>query len=198
MLGYSVVISGVGGQGVLLASQIIANAAIAKKMKVRVGETHGMAQRGGSIIAHVRFGNDIYGSITPVGEGDVLMAFEPVEAIRYLEFMKNRTTAILNTHPIIPVSVSTGNASYPKIEDIKKRLSQKLSVKALDATKLAVEAGNQITLNMVMIGAFAQVTKDTSIPLKKEVLLEAMKRRVPKKYFELNKKAFELGFNAVK
>ncbi|HOP09600.1 MAG TPA: indolepyruvate oxidoreductase subunit beta, partial [Candidatus Methanofastidiosa archaeon] len=137
-MGYSIVISGVGGQGVLVASQIIANAAIKKGMKVRVGETHGMAQRGGSVIAHVRFGDDIYGSITPQGEGDIMLAFEPVESLRYIEYMREGGFAIMNTYPVVPVSVSTGKARYPAIEEITEVLEKRLKVSAIDATALAL------------------------------------------------------------
>ncbi|HPR41706.1 MAG TPA: indolepyruvate ferredoxin oxidoreductase subunit beta [Candidatus Methanofastidiosa archaeon] len=197
-MGYSIVISGVGGQGVLVASQIIANAAIKKGMKVRVGETHGMAQRGGSVIAHVRFGDDIYGSITPQGEGDIMLAFEPVESLRYIEYMREGGFAIMNTHPVVPVSVSTGKARYPAIEEITEVLEKRLKVSAIDATALAVEAGNKITSNTVLIGAFANIAAQAKIPLDRAVLLEAVEERVPKKSIELNRKAFELGFSSVR
>ena len=190
-------ISGVGGQGVLVASQIIANSAIKSGMNVRVGETHGMAQRGGSVVAHVRFGDDIFGSITPLGEGDVMLGFEPVESLRFLQYMKKGGYAILNTHPVIPVSVSTGNAEYPSIEKIEEMMGESLNVSALDATKLAIEAGNKITSNTVLIGAFAKIAGHAEIPLKKDVLLEAVEERVPERFIELNRKAFEIGYNSV-
>jgi len=196
-LGHSIVISGVGGQGVLVASQIIANSAIKSGMNVRVGETHGMAQRGGSVVAHVRFGDDIFGSITPLGEGDVMLGFEPVESLRFLQYMKKGGYAILNTHPVIPVSVSTGNAEYPSIEKIEEMMGESLNVSALDATKLAIEAGNKITSNTVLIGAFAKIAGHAEIPLKKDVLLEAVEERVPERFIELNRKAFEIGYNSV-
>ena len=196
-MGHSIVISGVGGQGVLVASQIIANSAIKSGMNVRVGETHGMAQRGGSVVAHVRFGDDIFGSITPLGEGDVMLGFEPVESLRFLQYMKKGGYAILNTHPVIPVSVSTGNAEYPSIEKIEEMMGESLNVSALDATKLAIEAGNKITSNTVLIGAFAKIAGHAEIPLKKDVLLEAVEERVPERFIELNRKAFEIGYNSV-
>ncbi len=193
---YNIVISGVGGQGVLVASQVIANAAIYNKMKVRVGETHGMAQRGGSVIAHVRFGDEVYGSITPEGEGDILMGFEPVETARYLNYMKRGAYAIYNTHALVPVSVSTGDANYPSQEDISKILKENLKVRAIDATALSIKAGNKITSNTVMIGAFAKVAEEASIPLEKDTLLKAVKYRIPDRFYELNKRAFELGYDA--
>jgi len=197
-LGYSIVISGVGGQGVLVASQIIANAAIKKGMKVRVGETHGMAQRGGSVIAHVRFGDDIFGSITPTGEGDIMLGFEPVESLRYLDYMREGGFVVLNTHPVVPVSVSTGNAKYPSIEEITGELGKKLKVSTVDATTLAVEAGNKIASNTVLIGALANIAEQAKIPLERDILLKAVEERVPERFIELNRKAFELGFSAVK
>lgn len=196
-MGHNIVISGVGGQGVLVASQIIANSAIKEGMKVRVGETHGMAQRGGSVIAHVRFGDDVYGSITPLGEGDVMLGFEPVESLRFLDYMRKGGYAILNTHPVIPVSVSVGKARYPNIEEIVEALERKLCVSTIDATSIAIEAGNKIASNTVLIGAFAKIALKANIPLRKEVLLEAVEERIPQKYIELNRKAFELGYNKV-
>lgn len=196
-MGYNIVISGVGGQGVLVASQIIANAAISKGMNVRVGETHGMAQRGGSVIAHVRFGDDVYGSITPEGKGDVLLGFEPSEAARYLEFMKEGAHAIVNKHPVIPVSVSSGTASYPPVSDIEAVLGRKIVPHMIDATGLAVEAGNMIASNTVMVGAFAKVSAAAGVPLGYDDLLQAVKGRIPERFFELNSAAFDKGYNAI-
>ncbi|RZN45325.1 indolepyruvate ferredoxin oxidoreductase subunit beta [archaeon] len=196
-MGYNIVITGVGGQGVLVASQIIANAAMKNDMKVRVGETHGMAQRGGSVIAHVRFGADVFGSMTPEGEGDVLLAFEPAEALRYLNYMRQGSYAVFNEHPAVPVSVTMGSATYPSLEEIKSALGRHLHAWSIDATALAVRAGNHIATNTVLIGAFARVAKDAGIPLSRDVLLEAVKERVPERYHELNAKAFELGYEAI-
>ncbi len=196
-MGYNIVISGVGGQGVLVASQIIANAAILKGMNVRVGETHGMAQRGGSVVAHVRFGDDVYGSITPEGQGDVLLGFEPAEAARYLEFMKEGAHAIVNAHPVIPVSVSSGTAVYPEIGAIEAALKEKVVPHMIDATGLAVAAGNMIASNTVMVGAFAKVSAAAGIPLGYDDLLAAVKGRIPERFFELNSKAFDKGFDAI-
>jgi len=197
-VGYSIVISGVGGQGVLVASQIIANAAIKKDMKVRVGETHGMAQRGGSVVAHVRFGDDIYGSITPFDEGDIMLGFEPVESLRYIDYMRKGGYAILNTHPVVPVSVSTGNARYPGLDEITEELEKKVSVSTINATEIALEAGNKIASNTVLIGAFAKIAGMAKIPLDKETMLSAVEERVPENYIDLNRKAFELGYAAVR
>jgi len=197
-VGYSIVISGVGGQGVLVASQIIANAAIKKDMKVRVGETHGMAQRGGSVVAHVRFGDGIYGSITPFDEGDIMLGFEPVESLRYIDYMRKGGYAILNTHPVVPVSVSTGKARYPGLDEITEELEKKVSVSMINATEIALEAGNKIASNTVLIGAFAKIAGMAKIPLDKETMLSAVEERVPEKYIDLNRKAFELGYAAVR
>jgi indolepyruvate ferredoxin oxidoreductase beta subunit len=197
MMGYNIVITGVGGQGVLVASQIIANAAMKTGMSVRIGETHGMAQRGGSVIAHVRFGPDVFGSITPEGEGDVLLAFEPSEAFRYISYMRLGSFAVYNEHPVVPVSVTMGKATYPSLDEIRTALGKHLHVWGIDATSLAVQAGNQIATNTVLIGAFARVAQDAGIPLSRDVLLEAVKERVPERYHKLNTKAFELGYEAI-
>lgn len=193
-MGYNIVITGVGGQGVLVASQIIANAAIYKDMNVRVGETHGMAQRGGSVIAHVRFGDGVYGSITPEGQGDVLLAFEPLESLRFISYMRDGASAIVNNHPLVPVSVTAGAAKYPRVEDILERVRTRLDVTAIDATALADKAGNSITSNTVMIGAFSRIAEKSGIPLEKDVLLEAVRKRIPERFHSLNEKAFLLGY----
>ncbi|MDD4281845.1 MAG: indolepyruvate ferredoxin oxidoreductase subunit beta [Candidatus Methanofastidiosa archaeon] len=196
-MAYNVVITGVGGQGVLVASQIIATAAIAQGMNVRIGETHGMAQRGGSVIAHVRFGPDVHGSIIPEGQGDILLGFEPVEAARYLEFMRQGAHAIVNTHPVVPVSVSAGTAVYPSRAELETALSVRVVPHFIDATALAVEAGNTIASNTVMVGAFARAAEATKMPLGHDDLLAAVEKRVPERFAELNRKAFEKGYSAI-
>ncbi|MEO2152620.1 MAG: indolepyruvate oxidoreductase subunit beta, partial [Thermococcus sp.] len=117
---YNIVITGVGGQGILTAANLLGWAALRAGYKVRVGEVHGMSQRFGSVIAYVRFGEDVYGAMVPEGKADVILSFEPVEALRYINYLKKGGLVFTNARPIPPVQVSMGLATYPSLEEIKK------------------------------------------------------------------------------
>jgi len=180
-------ITGVGGQGAILASDIIGKAAVTAGMPIRAAETHGMAQRGGSVVNHIRVGND-YGSMIPKKGADLLLALEPMEAVRYLDFLKDGGIIIMNTQPIIPVTVTSGLTKYPEVSDILDFLSEKYIVKAFNADDLAYEAGNRLAMNVVMVGAVSGY-----LPIPKETLLESVKALVPQKTIEVNLRAFEAG-----
>lgn len=180
-------ITGVGGQGAILASDIIGKAAVTAGMPIRAAETHGMAQRGGSVVNHIRVGND-YGSMIPKKGADLLLALEPMEAVRYLDFLKDGGIIIMNTQPIIPVTVTSGLTKYPEVSDILDFLSEKYIVKAFNADDLAYEAGNRLAMNVVMVGAVSGY-----LPIPKEILLESVKALVPQKTIEVNLRAFEAG-----
>ncbi|MDY0130142.1 MAG: indolepyruvate oxidoreductase subunit beta [Methanosarcina vacuolata] len=180
-------ITGVGGQGAILASDIIGKAAVTAGMPIRAAETHGMAQRGGSVVNHIRVGND-YGSMIPKKGADLLLALEPMEAVRYLDFLKDGGIVIMNTQPIIPVTVTSGLTKYPEVSDILDFLSEKYIVKAFNADDLAYEAGNRLAMNVVMVGAVSGY-----LPIPKETLLESVKALVPQKTIEVNLRAFEAG-----
>ncbi|WP_456450077.1 indolepyruvate oxidoreductase subunit beta, partial [Palaeococcus sp. (in: euryarchaeotes)] len=117
---YNIVITGVGGQGVLTASQILGWAALKAGHKTRVGEVHGMSQRFGSVIAYVRFGEDVYGAMVPEGKADVILSFEPVEALRYINYLKEGGLVITNSKSILPIQVSMGMATYPTEEEMRQ------------------------------------------------------------------------------
>lgn len=117
---YNIVITGVGGQGILTAANILGWAALRAGYKVRVGEIHGMSQRFGSVIAYVRFGEEVYGAMVPEGKADVILSFEPVEALRYINYLKKGGLVFTNARPIPPVQVSMGIARYPSLEEIKR------------------------------------------------------------------------------
>jgi indolepyruvate ferredoxin oxidoreductase beta subunit len=155
---------GVGGQGVILISNIIGKAALKAGLPVRGAETHGMAQRGGSVMNHIRLGCE-FGPLVPAG------------------------VALVNTYPVLPTTVTMGKAKYPPLDEILAPL-QKIcrDVKTLDATKLAATAGNPQTMNVVMLGALSKY-----IPLKEETLIEALSESIKAKYLEVNRRAFELG-----
>ncbi|AKB58104.1 indolepyruvate ferredoxin oxidoreductase subunit beta [Methanosarcina barkeri] len=180
-------ITGVGGQGAILASDIIGKAAVTAGLPIRAAETHGMAQRGGSVVNHIRVGND-YGSMIPKKGADLLLALEPMEAVRYLNFLKDGGIIIMNTQPIIPVTVTSGLTKYPEVSDILDFLSEKYIVKAFNADDLAYEAGNRLAMNVVMVGAVSGY-----LPIPKETLLESVKALVPQKTIEVNLRAFEAG-----
>jgi len=180
-------ITGVGGQGAILASDIIGKAAVTAGLPIRAAETHGMAQRGGSVVNHIRVGNN-YGSMIPKKGADLLLALEPMEAVRYLDFLKDGGIIVVNTQPIIPVTVTSGLTKYPDVSDILDFLSEKYIVKAFNADELAFEAGNRLAMNVVMVGAVSSY-----LPIPKETLLDSVKALVPQKTIEVNLRAFEAG-----
>jgi len=183
-----VVVVGVGGQGVILISDIIGKAAMKADLPVRGAETHGMAQRGGSVVNHIRVGCEYSAMVSP-GGADVLLALEPTEALRYAEYLSPEGTALVNTKPVLPITVTTGAAEYPKLEDILGPLEILCKdLKVMDATGLAAQAGHPQAANVVMLGALSKY-----LPIDTETLMEALEETVPPKFLEINKKAFELG-----
>lgn len=188
----SIMIVGVGGQGTLLASRIIGNALIAQGYDVKMSEVHGMAQRGGSVVTYVKYGEKVYSPIVEKADADVILAFEELESARWLSFLKPEGTIILNTQKINPMPVITGAADYPqqlpeKIDSIVENCI------GLDALRLARIAGTVKAVNVVLIGVMAAVMKDD-----KNIWLDSLKKTVKPKFIDMNLKAFELGYNAVK
>lgn len=189
---YTIQIVGVGGQGVLLASMVLGNAAMKSGYKVAMSEVHGMAQRGGSVLCTSRFGDDVISPLEAEGDADMIMGFEPVETCRYLSLGNKDTVVIMNLDPVYPSMVAAGMESYPEIDElIASARSQNQNVRTLEATSLAIEAGKAVAANAVMIGAVAGVK---GFPLDMNVLRETLAENVPQKFLELNLKAFDLGF----
>jgi indolepyruvate ferredoxin oxidoreductase beta subunit len=186
-----IIVVGVGGQGVILLSHVIGKSALRAGYSVRGAETHGMAQRGGSVISHIRIGCE-YGPMVPPGGADILVALEPAEALRYAHYLIKDGIVLVNTHPILPVTVTTGKATYPSLEDICAPL-QRISktVKTLNATELAITAGTPQAMNVVMLGLLAPY-----LPFDEELLIETLAESIKSKYLETNKRAFELGKQA--
>ena len=184
---FDLLITGVGGQGAILASDIIGKAAVVAGLPIRAAETHGMAQRGGSVVNHIRIGED-FGSLIPKKGADLMLALEPMEAVRYVDFLKDGAVVIVNTQPVLPVTVTSGLARYPDISEILDVLSEKYIVKAFNADELAFEAGNRLAMNVAMVGAVSGY-----LPIPKETLLESIKSLVPQKTIEVNVRAFEMG-----
>ncbi len=185
----SVMIVGVGGQGTLLASRILGRAALESGYDVKVSEVHGMSQRGGSVETAVKFGKKIYSPVIDKGEADFILAFEPLEAARYISYIKKSGTAIVNTREIDPMPVASGEIDYP--DGILDELKNKCNLVALDAQKLAKSAGSLKTVNVVMMGAAAKF-----FDIKKEIWETALKKSVPPKFLDLNFEAFKLGYNS--
>jgi indolepyruvate ferredoxin oxidoreductase beta subunit len=182
------VVVGVGGQGVILVSNVIGVAAVKAGYAVRGAETHGMAQRGGSVISHIRIGCT-YGPMVPPGGADVLLALEPAEALRYAHFSASDGVALVNTQPILPITVTTGKASYPPVDEILAPLRNRCNeLKTLNATQLAAELGAAQAMNVVMLGLLSRY-----VPIREELLLETLSETIPAKYLELNKRAFQIG-----
>lgn len=187
----NVLLVGVGGQGVLLAARVIGECAMRQGHQVVMSEVHGMAQRGGSVLAIVRFGDEVLSPLIPLGGADTIIAFEPAEMYRALPFAHASTKIVSDTSRVIPMSVTSGGAEYPSIEDlIVSAQKAGLSVLAFDATALAKQAGSPMVGNSVLLGAVAETG---ALPLSKESLLAALIDTVPAKHREMNRKAFELG-----
>lgn len=183
-----IVIVGVGGQGVILISDVLGRAAVKAGLPVRGAETHGMAQRGGSVINHTRLGCR-FSPMVPSGGADVLLALEPAEALRFGHYISKDGVALINTEPVLPVSVTMGKSIYPALEDLVAPFKGVCKdLKTLDATVLAREAGTAQVMNVVMLGALSKYT-----PIKEELLLEALCDVVPKKYLDVNNRAFQIG-----
>ena len=185
----NIMIVGVGGQGTLLASRILGNAIIKCGYDVKISEVHGMSQRGGSVVTYVKYGKEVNSPIIDKGEADIILAFERLEAMRALPFLKKGGKIILNDRAINPMPVITGAVSYP--EGIVEQLSSKADVLAIDALSLSLSLGSAKAVNVVLIGVLAKSTE-----IAKEVWIDVIKSTVPAKFLELNLKAFELGYNS--
>jgi indolepyruvate ferredoxin oxidoreductase, beta subunit len=183
----NILLVGVGGQGILLASEILSEAAMLAGFDVKKSEIHGMSQRGGCVVSHVRYGTEVFSPIVPEGEGDILFGFELMETCRSLPLLKPGGTVVANDLQISPPSVLMGQELYPEglAERIKAQFSDFLLV---DGQKMAADAGNVRAANTVLLGA---VSKRLSIP--EEYWMKAVEKMVPSKAVDVNKRAFLLG-----
>lgn len=185
----NVMIVGVGGQGSLLASKLLGTLLVENGYDVKVSEVHGMSQRGGSVVTYVRFGSRVYSPVIEDGEADFIVSFEKIEAARYLNKLSKNGTIIVNTQQIDPMPVIIGAASYPE-NVIQEMKAKDVNVDDINAMALAQEAGSAKACNIVLMGRLA---KYFDIP--KELWLEAIEKCVKPQFVEMNKKAFELGYN---
>lgn len=183
----NIMIVGVGGQGTLLTSRILGGIALHANYDVKLSEVHGMAQRGGSVVTYVRYGEKVAEPIVEEGQADVLIAFERLEAKRYAHFLKKDGVIIVNDQRMDPITVVTGAAEYP--EGIIEELSAKHKVYFVDAMAEAKKLGNSRVFNIIVLGVAAQ-----HMDYSKEDWLEVIEKTVPPKTVDINKKAFETGY----
>ena len=188
----SIMIVGVGGQGSLLASRLLGNVLLAQGYDVKVSEVHGMSQRGGSVVTYVKYGDKVYSPVIEKGEADAVISFELLEAARCLPFLKKGGHLITSTQQIDPMPVITGAAQYPE-GLVDKLRAAGAELVAVDALKLAEEAGSPKASNVVLMGVLA-----SRMDYPEELWQKAIEQCVPAKFLELNKKAFELGKSAAK
>jgi len=185
----NIMIVGVGGQGTLLTSRILGGIMVKGGYDVKLSEVHGMAQRGGSVVTYVRYGEKVAEPIVEEGQADVLIAFERLEALRYAHFLKPDGALVVNDHRMDPITVVTGAASYP--ENIIENLSKKYKVYSINAAEEALKLGNSRVFNNIVLGLAAQHMDFT-----KEEWLEVIADTVPPKTVEINQKAFLLGYES--
>lgn len=191
---FNLVIAGVGGQGILTLANIIAEAALMEGLDVKTSELHGLSQRGGPIQCHVRFGKKIYSSIVMEGEADLVIGLEPLEALRaaYFGSRERKTAFVFDTWRIVPSSILTQKELYPMVKEIENKLKTFSSKTiSLDASNISKKEANSIVhTNVYLLG---HCVGKKMIPLQKSSIIEAMKKIIPEKYFEMNRKIFELG-----
>ncbi len=192
----NIIICGVGGQGVVLVSELLGSAAVRDNVKVKGSEVLGMAQRGGSVFSNLRLGGDVIAPMTPDGKCDVLIAVEPSEALRNIRYLAKNSVVVLNTTTVMPYTVYLGKSGYPTQEQIIKKLREVTDrIITLDASGLAKEAGSAQAANVVMLGALFGTGL---MPVKDETAKEAILARFKAKVGEINIKAFDLGYQQVK
>jgi indolepyruvate ferredoxin oxidoreductase beta subunit len=192
---FNIVLAGVGGQGTLLAAEALGIAAVKDDLSVRVGEIHGMAQRGGAVISTVRIGQDVLASTVLEGRADILFGFEPIETLRSLKYASEGTFVIMSTERVPPVELAVNKATYPSIEEIVEKIRRFTDkVILVDTERLTKEAGSSVTRNVVLLGVAAGTGR---LPVTRSSLLEAVRELVPPKHLEVNLRAFELGFDSL-
>ena len=193
---YTVQIVGVGGQGVLMASMVLGNAAMEMGFQVAMSEVHGMAQRGGSVLSTLRFGDEVISPLEAVGNADMIMGFEPSETCRNIQLANRDSVILMNLDPVLPSMVAAGFEEYPDVSDLVDSVRVVNGhLVTIDATSLAIKAGKAVAANAVMIGAVAALE---GFPIPRDVLKDVLGKLVPEKFKELNLKAFDMGYEAAR
>ncbi|MCK4502722.1 MAG: indolepyruvate oxidoreductase subunit beta [Desulfuromonadales bacterium] len=183
----NILLAGVGGQGILLASEVISEVMLLAGLDVKKNEIHGMSQRGGSVVSHVRYGEKVFSSIIPEGEVDILFSFELLETCRYLPLMRKNGQVIASDWQISPPAVARGVLPYPEklVENIKQQFPASVVV---DGLNLALAAGNPKTVNTVLLGVLSK-----TLTFDRSLWLTALERMIPKRLMDVNMRAFEMG-----
>ena len=185
----NILLVGVGGQGTILASNILAELGLKLGYDVKKAEVHGMSQRGGSVISHVRWGLKVFSPIIAKGEADVMVAFEKMEVVRYIDILEPEGMVLANNHAILPITVSAGAGSYPEDELIRASISNVTkNVHWIDGMGIAEELGNSRIANVVLLGALSCL-----LEMQSEPWLEVMESHVPPKFIDINREAFAAG-----
>jgi len=189
----SIVLTGVGGQGVITATNILGKAAVNADVQVYASEVHGMAQRGGSVYCTVRMG-DVSSPLIASGTADVILSTEPIEALRYIQYANSKTKVITDSNPVVPFTVNVGNEMYPSLSEVYKDISSRAELIKIDALQIAKNAGARITKNIVLLGGLAE---SGLLPFESDVLLDTIFANVPPKFKSVNDIAFKGGMKAV-
>lgn len=187
----NILIVGVGGQGIILAADVLAQVLVSIEYDVKMAEIHGMSQRGGSVNTMVRFGNKVFSPVVEKGQADYILAFERLEALRWSDYLKPEGTIITSNEVIKPLPVLLGKVEYPS--DIEDRIREKTeNLISVDAVGLAEKAGNKRASNIVLLGCLA-----SHMPIPKNVWHMCIEKRVPARTIEVNKSAFDLGYEFI-
>ena len=183
----NILICGVGGQGILLAGELLGDAALRAGYDVKKSEIHGMAQRGGSVVSHIRYGEKIYSPTIQEGDADFIFSFEKMETLRYISYLKPGGVVIVNNQKINPTNTSIKSSGYP--ENIEDNFKERSSIfKLVDALEVAEKTGNTKTVNVVMIGVLSNY-----LDFKQEIWSETFNSLIPKKHLDINLTAFKMG-----
>ena len=187
-------LTGVGGQGTILASNVLAELGINMGYDTKKAEVHGMSQRGGSVVSHVSWGEKVFSPIIPDGEADILISFEKLEALRFMGGIRRGGMVLINDYEIVPITVSSGTGKYPSVDEVRAALEPITdNVYCVKGVEIAEELGNAKAANVVLLGALSKILKMEADPW-----LKVIEARVPSKFVELNRKAFQAGREAVR
>jgi len=191
---YNLIIAGVGGQGVVMAGNIIGEAAMMTGYDVKKTDTLGMAQRGGSVVSHLRIADKVFSPLINQGEVDILLAFEKLEAARWSHFLKPSGIVIVNNQALAPLSVNLGSEQYPSDNEITRIIGHYTEILyILDGTNLAMQLGEVKTLNVLMLGCLSHF-----IPFTSEIWRKSIVKNLPTKVIDLNLNAFKIGIKEIK
>jgi len=193
---YNILVTSVGGQGGVTLARVLSYAAMGEGLNVRVGETLGMAQRGGPVQSHVRVGDRVHGSQMPRGRCDVMLSLEPAESVRTPEFLGPGTRVVMSTAPVYPIPVMLKEETYPELDVITAALGRiECRVHVLDARELAMRAESPASLNVVVLGAYAALEE---VVISTESMRRALGEALPRRFLEQNTRAFDLGYEEMR